>query len=371
MNILFLADPNSIHDITWIKAADNTHAKFLIYRSIHKPKNSINSNITALQAISNFSVINIVRTLLDLIKLRSKILKHEIDIFHILYAEPNALWTFIKYFVPVKVIITCRGTDILKTIPDHFNVNSIQNYYVRKLYRLAFKNADKVTCTSERQVQNAFSLFGIKFSEIIRTGIDFKEIDRFIKGTVSARLKDKKYVFFPRNMKPIYNHELSIKAINLLPKKILKEYVFVFIDRDGQAKEYISLILKLMDNTSANFAFLPRLNSNELIPLYRKSTLVVHTPISDGSPVSAMEAMYCKIPVVLPNLGYDETIFKYCLYYHSGDKIDLSNQILKALQSDVSKYIKLSFDLVKQYADREKEMKKINKLYLELANTEN
>jgi glycosyltransferase involved in cell wall biosynthesis len=43
------------------------------------------------------------------------------------------------------------------------------------------------------------------------------------------------------------------------------------------------------------------------------------TPISDGTPNSALEAMSARCPLIMPNLPYDKSIFEDCCFVLNND----------------------------------------------------
>lgn len=371
MKVLYLIDPNSNHDVNWIINVSTGEKKYVVYRKQHKPSNQLLPNVVVLGPINDFSIIRPIRTFKSLLYLNQVIQKHSIEIFHIMYAEPNALWALVKLITKVKCIITTRGTDILKTIPEHFAKNTIQNYYVKLLYSCAFSYCDFVTCTSEKQREILASLFGKVKVQIIRTGIDKRAIEQNMDNRVPKALNGFKYIFFPRNMKPIYDHELALNAIAELPSRIRESYKFVFIDKDGEDKKYIERIYNAMKSIEASFVFLPKLNFKELIPTYSNSQIVIHTPKSDGSPVSAMEAMFCKIPVILPDLTYDSSIFSNCSFYISNNARSLAYQIHKNVKSRNMNKVETCYHAVRTKANREVEMLKLLKIYKVLLESNN
>src|SRR5690606_1886260 len=119
----------------------------------------------------------------------------------------------------------------------------------------------------------------------------------------------------PRKMDPVYNHEFTLDAITLLSQVVKEKFAFVFLDADSHQKSYVKFIREKAQFTGADVRFLPLQTPVRLISLYKQSTLVVMNPHSDGSPVTAMEAMACGKPVILPPLPYDEEIFSGAFFF--------------------------------------------------------
>lgn len=381
MNILYLAHPASIHDLKWMQftSSDPDHHCICMVRS--GDKNSINeSHLNVLKEnsiefagyISDFSIARPWQTLKGFILLRRMIKTYRIDLFHILYAEPNALWVWGKNWLRVPVIITTRGSDILITIRNTFQSGTILNSIVKKIYKAAFLKTDYITCTSQLQMDTITHLIGRKEKmELIRTGIDIEKIIVSDKSSLPDKLKGRKYIFFPRNMRPLYNHELAIDSIKLLPREIKNNYSFIFLDEDSDDQNYVSFIKeKMREVLNSDFIFLPRQDQKTVFELYKRSSLVVMTPDSDGSPVSAMEAMVCGSPVILPEMNYDTDLFNpgTIFFFPEYTPSSLANQINFVINNPDR--VKLITDNAKkkiiEKGDRVKEMTKLYNIYQEL-----
>lgn len=374
MRILYLIDPNSIHDIKWVSyfSQDKSFSQYFICRDTHKNEQAINTlhdnyGVFFIGLIKDFSIIRFYRTLLEVVKIRKLIRRYNINLFHIQYAEPNALWCMFRWYFKIPMVITCRGTDVLKTIPDHFRSNHPVNLLVRPAYKKAFQAADWITVTSEAQKKSVIGFSGRKNQiAIIRTGV---LIDELKKDTSSYFPNDicKPYILFPRYMKPLYNHEFCIKALSMLPQKVKDSHQMVFIGKESGNMEYQQYIEKLMlEEVDISFVFLPKQSQEALFELYKRADLIVMTPKSDGSPVTAMEAIALKKPVILGPLNYDESIFngKTCKRLTSWEVSELTDTIIKTLQ-----HSSIYNDDSENYCDdldRNKNMKQLKSIYSNL-----
>lgn len=371
MNILYLADPSrQSHDLKWINFFEGRFNNIYIVfreRSSYRIDYSYfeNKKITIIGAINDFSIFRPLSTIKSYLFIRSVIKKYKVDIFHIFYAEPNALWAIFKNSFNCKIALTTRGTDILVTISEFGMYNKVQDYYVYPLYRFALKNFDFITCTSKSQKDKIEQITNHKISPyIIRTGINFSLIKRTeTNNNISI---DGEYILFPRNMKPLYNHELAISSLRFLNKKIKSSYTFVFLDKNSEDSAYIKTIEGLMGQfTDIKFLFLKRLDEKSFCHLLKSARLVVITAKSDGSPVTAMQAMAFGIPVILPPLKYDDDIFGEWIYkLASWDEEELAKMITTVL-SDIYESNKIKAQKAMQrFADFETEMTKLLNLYI-------
>jgi hypothetical protein len=367
MNILYLADPHSLHDQKWISyfSASKLNQTYIVPRNRHVStggNNYIGSGATLLSSIPDFSIVRVYQTLFTVFKIRSIIKKNDIDLIHILYAEPNALWSVFRKTFGVPVIISTRGTDVLKTIPETFLRKSLINFLVAPLYKRAFLNASWVTCTSEKQIQSIVSFSGRKERiSIVRTGVDLSK--PFEKGDLpSALIGGTKYILFPRYIRPVYNHEFCLEAIKLLPPLIKSEYKMVFLGRNAGDLEYQAVLEKMMESVrNTNFVFLEKQSQRNLFELYRGASLVVMTPLSDGSPVSGMEALLCGAKLILGPLEYDKEIFSSTAkILKQWSVVELKDSIVSVLES--IEEIEIGAE-TKKLMDRGHNMKNLEILY--------
>lgn len=370
MNVLFIADPGSIHNMNWMAEMSKRHSCYLLVRSFDQSK--VNASVlsreglTFLGCIDDFSVRRYLRTRKTAKAIARLVKEHSIDIIHILYAEPNALWANYASLFGCKVLITTRGTDVLKTIPAFAESPSVLSRFVASLYRRGFRLCHGITSTSSAQ-QKAIARFipGIESEKLhcIRTGIDAASIDR-----AEAHSSDTPYIFFPRLMQPIYNHECAIAAIALLEPGLLSDYRFVFVDADSTNTEYCRKIAALMKQHKANIEWLPRLQPAELYGWMKGAAACVMTPHSDGTSVSALEALAAGSPLILPRLDYDSEIFgDTAHFYEPNHPNDLALKITEVLAVDRSQERIENSIKVRSRASRAAEMERLHALYLNLA----
>jgi N-acetyl sugar amidotransferase len=367
MNVLYLANPQDNHDLKWISyfIENNDVRGFLMPRKSHQAHLKMEirrGRLDMVDSIPDFSIVRFHQTVISAFRIKKFIKRNNIHAIHILFAEPNALWCLFRDFFKIPIIVTCRGTDVLKTIPRVFETRNLINFFVAPAYKMAFTKADYVTGTSHQQLRSVYNFSGKEAAtSIVRTGVD---IPRILNDTSKFfPLNDSvKYILFPRYIKPLYNHEFCLEAVNLLGPEVKANYKMVFIGKNVQPHqaEYQNLLegkMKLMD---VSFIFLPDMEQEAMFELYKRSSLVVMTPHSDGSPVSAMEAIVCGAQVILGPLQYDEEIFKaWTFQLKSWDSTELAQLITDCLSSkktiDVNNYVHL--------VDRDREMKKVLEIY--------
>lgn len=367
MNILYLADPNSTHDLNWIRAFSRQHKCYLVARKLHHHNSHSDilekKNIIYLGYINDFTTIRFWKNFKEVEKLKSWVNLRSISLIHIMYSEPNILWANFRMKLGVPILTTTRGTDILITIRNTLSSRSILNSIVSLLYKRAFLKSDYITATSTSQL-NYLGKLGVanQSSELIRTGIDAQKINEAIL-TINSRPIEEKYILFPRKMSGVYNHELSLAAIELLPKSIVENYTFVFLDADSSNKEYVNKIEALLSKSLAKTMFLKNQPQNKLWNLINFASLVVMTNYSDGTPVTALETLYLKTPLLLSPIDYDVEIFKNIPRFQAFRPRDLAYEIQSIITHGHSYSLEDCKTIVLNMCLREREMLKIDIIY--------
>lgn len=363
------------HDIRWIEYILKQHNCVILLRTHHYKEYSRQElarleNVWGFKiagSINDFSLIHLKGTMETYRKISAIIKKHEIDIFHIMYAEPNALWAIFKNKWKLPVIITTRGTDVLKGIPQFFSSKNYWQRIISRLYVTAIQKADAVTCTSQSQKQSVVELakFPGNNVKIIRTGVEFNKVINFSGTDLPSELKGQKYILFPRSMRPLYNHEFSLRAIAKLSPEIKSQYKFVFVDRDSWEEAYVKKIEhQMLEMKDCNFTFLPRQTDDQMFTLYKYTSIVVMNPTSDGTPVSAIEAIAFKKPVIIGPLAYDEDLFgNYQLKLISWNETELADKIEGLLTGRIKPDVDALYEKFYEKTDRENQMNLLMDVY--------
>lgn len=372
MNILLFCNIDCIHDQKKINfLADQGHKCYLIEISYRDNDNKINcnvfdsDNIAYLQKISPFSLKKPVKTIRAFFELKDIILKNKIKSILILYLEPAALWGLIVlFFKNVKLVFFSYGTDTLLTIPRLMSrkwpFGKIQNF----LYKKAFYLTDFVLATSNNQIESIRNFlddesFDVK---IVRTGVDVDKLNEIKIDDNFEELKGRDFFFLPRNMAPLYNHEFFIDTFINLPENYKRKHWIVLIDSDSSYKKYVKMIDKKLNSNNLNYIFLPKQSQENMYKLYHYCKAVVMTPLSDGSSVSAMEAMFFRKPLILGPLNYDQDIFAPpVIKIKNWDKKELAEAIF-SVDSISDDSLNLLKNRIINLCDSKKELLKMSKL---------
>jgi glycosyltransferase involved in cell wall biosynthesis len=376
-NIVYIADGNSIHDIKWILFFSEQKEKYKCFlicdtscKLSEKTKLDLtNKNIHLLPQIAPISIKSPIKTLISIKQFKRALKEINPDLVHVLFATPNALWL---NFISFPSIITMRGSDILIVIPDLLKQKGIKSFYFKFLYKLfhiAFNAAKVVTGTSLTQISEAKKHFSGINLELVRTGVDVDKISEINSARlIPESLSDKEFVFSPRFMSPIYNVDLQIEAITQLKSEILGRYIFVFIRGLQYDEKYFEKqkqkLNSLKEERNLNYLIFDYLDQPSMWMFLKKASLCMMTPISDGTPNSALEAMAAKCPLIVSNLNYDADLFEgTCIKLKSFNVAELADMIELSLTNYPTNLIEKGFEQVSIHGNRKEEMKKLENLY--------
>ena len=369
MKIAYIADPYSIHNAKWINLIAEKENVFL-YTYPHKKEDSpISENVNTIEILpKTYPLLNIIKREKVLQNIRQHIKTNNIQILHSMYAIPFSFWGDELKIVPH--IITTRGSDVLVEYAQDFqNPKTLREHYIypafRKKVKKAFNNARFITSTSQKQqtVIKQFVNDSTKL-KLIRTGVNTSlfnnDIDR----------KKSHIIYSARGLKSIYNIDIIIDAFKLLlEQEETKKYQLVLASYPYD-EEYYNFIKEKINqlNIGEKIKILPKLSNKEMIQQYYKSDMVVMVPSSDGTPVSGIEAMLSKTPLIMGNIDYDSDLFNKDTTWKtdsiSAESIKKSMvEIISSKTKTISSKLKLANEVALKNANLESSIADIYKLY--------
>jgi hypothetical protein len=375
--ILYIADANSFHDVKWIKYFSNQTDQYkcfilsesTIAISDSSKKILFSHQIDLLEQINPISISNPIRTIKSIVKFRRLLADIKPDIIHVLFATPHALWL---NFTDTPSIVSTRGSDILNVIPSLLKTNGLKGFYDRFLYRKfenAFSKAKYVSGTSNKQIITLRQSMGLSNPKLVRTGVEVSKISSLVKEElIEKSILNTPIILSPRFMNPIYNIDLQVESIYLLSKSVVDKYTFIFIKGRTFDKDYFEKVqVKLKDlelKRNLKYRVYDFVDQETLWMLLKKSSLCLMTPISDGTPNSALEALAAKKPLIIPALDYDKDLFENsCIQLKSYNSAELKDKIEYALLSYPNELLETGYRNVRQFGDNTIEMSKIEQLY--------
>lgn len=260
------------------------------------PENNIPSNLEIYKVGKNpFEIC---------LKLKSIIFKCKDEkrsyIIH-LHSIRGSFSTFIAMFL---VKISKKHT--IYTIHNTFPGFKIHNKILTCLNSL-FSNY--VTCVSK----TAYNYFPKVIREIkkdkmryIQNSVNTERIDNILADYKAIKNDDFIYFSYIARMVPVKNHKFLIDVLKQCPANVK----FVFIgaeDKNGSIRKYAEKqsVLDRIDFTGL-------ITREEVFKKIAKSDVYISASTLEGLPVSALEAMYCGLPMILSDIPQHKEIADVC-----------------------------------------------------------
>ncbi len=371
MNILYFANPNSVHDAKWINHFAIENEVIVISHTTKNETSSLLNKIEVLDFLpSIFPYKNPFQQVHILKKLKKIIKDKKIDIIHTMYVYPNAFWAYKLKFN--RHIITTRGSDILVDYNQKFCFPKLRERFAFFAYKRLFENALNhaiyITSTSEKQ-QKVIQTF-IKNSsklQLIRTGVD---IDFLKKLMPMPNKKSSITLFSIRGIKEIYNIDLIINAFELILKAVQNVEVKLKLASFPCDQRYLDKIKSQITELGLQkkCEILPFLNRENMALQLANADIIISVPKSDGTPVSLLEAMIAKKPIIMNDLEYDQDLFNNDTIWQiqKANAIKIKEEVLSLLQisqQEIEQKTSLAQSNVERYADLKKSLIKVKALY--------
>lgn len=218
-------------------------------------------------------------------KLKKVISEFKPDVVHAHYASSYGLLGSLCKFHPF--VLSAWGTDVMK-----FPQESFMN---KKIIRFNLKCADAVCATSEtinKCIQDIYP----RTVHVIPFGIDF---DTF-KPNGAPKNKEYFVVGAIKSLEKVYNIDVLVKAFAGLHSR--HSNTRLLIVGDGTERENLQQLVKQL-NISDSVEFTGRVPSKETPNYFNKLNCLVNISQYESFGVSVVEAMACKVPVVVSDTG--------------------------------------------------------------------
>lgn len=206
----------------------------------------------------------------------------------IFYAH-SMYYLWLAHYAKVDFIGTPQGSDIL--------IKPFKSKIFKNISRKALKSAKFVTVDSQKMKEKMIEISGV-VPYIVQNGIDIKSIEDFL--SVSKTVKRDKILSI-RGFTPLYRIKKIVESRNNSSNQNKSPLTFIY---PFHSNEYKSEVLNLIDNQID--VELGRVNRDVMYSLIHKSSLVISVPLSDSSPRSVYESIFCGAVVAITyNTYYD------------------------------------------------------------------
>lgn len=381
MRIAFVCDAGDNHNYKWIKLLSERHDVIVICRS----SQAANNLFTGDPGIKLFPLLPDTFPLRQfgerariLREIKRVIEENQIEIIHSIYAYPYALWAYLIGFR--NHIVTTYGSDMLVDYKVRLREGKgikqkLVNHFMKKMLERSLQKARFITSTSMSQQRVLRTMPGINDKlHLVRTGVNAGRL-----LPVYASLKrtfDGITVFSNRAMTPLYNIHLIIEAFSILEKKnkygnfrlLLKEY---YANEDYAR----SIRQQIKDLQLRHVDIYPDQENEDLLQSYMDADVVIMIPSSDGTPVTGIETLLLKRPLIMGSIPYDEDLFNEQTVWKidSFSPADIAKKIEEVLDCPkdiVQRKMEKGYEAVMAGGTLHNEIEKIERLYRQMVNLE-
>lgn len=286
------------------------------------------------------------------------ILKSKSQLIHIHWAIPTGLiGVFVGTLLRKPVLVTIHGSDLRMAVE--------KSGLIRKLFLYVCRKAKILTCVSEFQ-KREMEAMGLpkEMITVFPMGIErrFLEVGKDRKNHLRNQPP---IVVSNRNLLPIYNVSLLIRAIPLVLKE--EPEVRFLIAGDGPEKAPLE---KEAENlgVASSVRFLGRLSHDKMPQFLGQSDIYVSTSLYDGTSVSLLEAMATgAFPVVTDIQANQEWIKdgENGFLISPVDEVILATKIIEAIRNRelIARAREKNLRVAEQNACWENQIQKLKNVY--------
>lgn len=303
-----------------VKLDCNVH---LVRRSCYVPGNDKLTEYKGVKLSSLFTVRRLtIETLLHTFLAVLWARKQGTNILHV-HAIGPAIFIPLARLLGLKVVFTHHGPDY-----DRAKWGPVAKFVLRVGERWGVKYANEIIVISQVIKQILEDKYNRHDSNLIFNGVSpaiFNSNTDFIE---SLGLKSRKYVFTLGRFVEEKGFDLLINAFNELKQD---EYRLVIA---GDADHEIPYTKNLKKLAEINKVVLPGFVKGEgLHQLFTHAGLFVLPSFHEGLPISLLEAMSFRLPVLVSDIPANKQVpLPADKYFKTGDKISLKNSLEKILQ---------------------------------------
>lgn len=383
INVAFFADINDNHNQKWLEQLVKKINIIVITLENNGLKNNFqfgNASIKVYPILPNrYSIRSLLKFNRTKRKIKSILIEHDVQIIHSIYSSPYSLWADI--FQKNNHIITTYGSDVLvdykNTWANPKNAKQLFSFnFLRKKTENAFNRARIITSTSASQqdvikqfISNEDKLY------ITRTGVN---CDVFLEHSFITKTGKENFIILSnRAMRPLYNIDIIVDAFLIFMREAaLKNCKLILLNYNTDPKYYDQIIEKIDREHAHNYIEIQNdLKFDDLISLYKTINLAVMIPRSDGTPVSGVEALLAKTPLVMGNLKYDTDLFNdnTTWFINRISARDLSEKFIELYNSnglELERKAENGYNTAIKNANLELEIKKILGFYERILSTD-
>jgi L-malate glycosyltransferase len=299
MRVCYISNPNSSHTRRWVGWFARHGYEVCLLADV--PQQAPWPEVKVID-LSKISYAPVIRFPIWTVWLRRFLHQWQPDILHAHRVNSAGWLAAASGFHPF--VVTPWGSDVL--------IQPQRSQLARWLAGFSLGRADVITVNSDTINDQVIKLGaragGVKRLQFgVETDIFTPSQNPDIRSMELRRqlglAEDSPVVLSPRAIHPIYNIDIILQAIPGVCQ-VYPKAVFLFKEFNIEPAYKAQLDQMIQDlGVGANLRWLPpSQDRHEMADLYRMSSIVVSVPVSDGTPVSVLEAMACGKPVICSDL---------------------------------------------------------------------
>jgi glycosyltransferase involved in cell wall biosynthesis len=367
MRICYVADGTSIHTQRWVnhfaKKGHETH--LICWKMMPGYEDSVNIHLLAKLAPKMWAVSQYPSFLFWIPQVRRLVNRIKPDIVDGHFITVYGFLAACSGFHPL--VVSAWGSDIL--------IQPRRNPVWRFTAAYTVRKADIVIClfpvdVAERQIAE----LGIGSNKIrpILLGVDTSQFnpshhDERIRRTLNID-RPQSVVVSTRNLAPIYDVETLVRAIPLVLAETAQ--ASFIIAGTGEQRDYLTELARTL-GVSGNTKFIGWVPRSELPGYLSSADIYVSSSLSDGTSNSLLEAMACGLAPIVTDIPANRAWIndgENGFLFPTRDHEALASKIIYLLSNDDTRadFGKRSQEIVRQKAEQQTEMKKLEGAYNEL-----
>ncbi|MFQ5456760.1 MAG: glycosyltransferase family 4 protein [Nitrospirota bacterium] len=278
-----------------------------------------------------------------------KLKMNRIDIYHGL-KNPGPYWN------PAKTVFTMHS--ITDSYRDNYFPVSLKAYIYGVFYSIpTVKHTSRLIAVSNFIKEYTSEYLGIdtKKIDLIYHGINdsFRQLNKDAIDTVLKRygLPDD-YLLCVGNITPVKNHITAVRAFAEISDKISINLVLV----GGKDKPYYKELCQGVEKYKLSDRIITPgfIGGDDLVAIMNGARILIFPSLTEGCPVTMLEALKCGLPVVASRRGGLWDVGKECALFVDDpmDYKSFSNEIMKILSSE-----RLEDELIQSSLNRAEEFR--------------
>jgi len=294
MKVLYVSAKYGLHDYRFLKKLVEDYDVLFLHYSSNKDIPKEAGELKNLPVIARRPLVKSFPLASDLFYFKRLCSEFKPDIIHTGYVWQVGILPAILNLHPHLSMVW--GSDVL-TEPDR---SILKKFLVKKVMR----TADHIQCDAEfvkKKIINDYAVLPDKIT-VFPWGIDLTAFYQRDKAECREKLKldkNKFTILFSRPLESVYDIPTLMKGLKIFCEG--KDDVQVVIAHDGPQKNFVLDFIKA-NNLENKIKITGWINYEDIPLLYSAADIFVSTALSDGTPLSLLEAMACGMGLVVTGI---------------------------------------------------------------------